>query len=122
MPRRKPRKLDDDGQLVGQEALIPRPPTRRGRVERAVDEAARAARKAGVLESTHVALLAQARSSARMVDQAEHRGDGWAHAANARELRETLRLLGWAPREGEGRDSLDEFLDGLAQAEIPHPA
>lgn len=118
---RRPRP-DDLDPADGQGALIPRPPVRRGRVERAVDDAARRARAAGTLTDTSGALVTAARSCARMVDQAEVKRDAWAHAANHRELRETLKALGWVPTEGPARDPFDAFLDGLGAPELPHPA
>ncbi len=94
---------------------------RRGRHERALDNAARAARTADLVQPWHGAAISSARGLARALDDAELERDGWLVTRIASELRQTLDALGWLP-EGANRDDLDDLVALFGGPAVSDPA
>ena len=84
-------------------------PHRRGRTERAVDAAVRAARKADLLSELDAAIVAAARGLARHLDELEHaaKPEPGTFAYVAIEFRKTLVECGLTPMSREEADDED---------------
>lgn len=87
--------------------------TQRGRVERAVDTDAAAARKAGAVEDTAGGLLSAARAVARAIDVAERTRQVYALPQLSRELRDLYAALGFVTQKGEDGGALEALVDQL---------
>lgn len=104
-------------------ALFDVPAGRLGRVERALNTALAAARKARALADVDGAAIALARAQARGVDVAEGARDVWALARVSSEFRETLIRLRLDPvSRGAGGGKLDDLLTALANASFDDAA
>lgn len=105
-------------------ALFDVPAGRIGRVERALNVALVAARRAGSLADVDAAVIALARAQARGVDVAEGARDVWALARVSSELRETLARLRLDPvSRGARGDQLVDFLERIGRPTLePDPA
>jgi hypothetical protein len=97
-------------------ALFDVPAGKIGRVERALNTALAAARRARSLADVDAGVIALARAQARGVDVAEAARDVWALARVSSELRETLIRLRLDPvARGAGGDQLADFLDRIGR-------
>lgn len=104
-------------------ALFDVPAGKIGRVERALNGALTAARRAKTITDVDAAAVALARAQARGVDVAEGARDVWALARVSSELRETLARLRLDPvSRGAGGGKLDDFLSRLGNPVLEHPA
>lgn len=103
-------------------ALFDVPAGKLGRVERALNGALSAARRARSLADVDAAAIALARAQARGVDVAEGARDVWALARVSSELRETLIRLRLDPvSRGAGGDQLADFLDRIGRPTLDEP-
>lgn len=104
-------------------ALFDVPAGKIGRVERALNVALTAARRARSLSDLDAGAVALARAQARGVDVAEGARDVWALARVSSELRETLIRLRLDPvARGAGGDQLDDLLTRLARPSLDDAA
>jgi hypothetical protein len=104
-------------------ALFDVPAGRVGRVERALNSALTAARRAKTLADVDAGAIALARAQARAVDVAEGARDVWALARVGGELRETLIRLRLDPvARGAGGDQVADFLKAISAPTGADPA
>lgn len=104
-------------------ALFDVPAGKLGRVERALNTALSAARRAGSLADLDAGAVALARAQARAVDVAEGARDVWALARVSSEMRETLIRLRLDPvARGAGGAALSDFLDRIGRPTLDDPA